>query len=126
MPAPVRWSTLKDFPFESVVQMHLAGHQHCETHIVDTHDQPVCDGVWELFRFAWQKTHGVSTLLEWDGDVPEFERVHQEVLKARDFMQGEIDQQRLQSLPQKNLDAISNPLDFIVTDVRDKGQYQHL
>ena len=38
------------FPCESVVQMHLAGHQHRGTHIIDTHDRPVRPEVWDLFR----------------------------------------------------------------------------
>jgi uncharacterized protein (UPF0276 family) len=44
---------LTAFPFEHVVQMHLAGHQNCGCHIIDTHDQPVCDEVWQLFRQCW-------------------------------------------------------------------------
>ena len=45
-------SYLSDFPFENVIQMHLAGHQNCGTHIIDTHDSPVFPAVWELFRLA--------------------------------------------------------------------------
>ena len=108
---------LEAFPFERVVQLHLAGHQHCGTHIIDTHDQPVCDAVWELFRFAWQRTGGASTLLEWDGDVPAFDRVHEEVLRARAFMQGPVDIGRLHSEPGEERDTISNPIDFLVPEV---------
>ena len=32
------------FPCDRVVQMHLAGHQHRGTHIIDTHDRPVRPG----------------------------------------------------------------------------------
>ncbi|MFT6006736.1 MAG: hypothetical protein ACI9SX_001716, partial [Pseudoalteromonas tetraodonis] len=78
---PIKY--LEDFPFDHVVQMHLAGHQHCGTHIIDTHDQPVCNAVWELYRLAWQQTKQASTLLEWDGDVPSFEQVHKEALRAK-------------------------------------------
>jgi uncharacterized protein (UPF0276 family) len=117
---------LANFPFESVVQMHLAGHQHCGSHIVDTHDQPVCDAVWELFRYAWQKTNGVSTLLEWDGDVPEFDVVHQEVLRAKAYMQGSVNLDKLQSTEAQVQDAISNPVDFMVPDVMNKSRIAHL
>lgn len=110
---------LAAFPFEQVVQMHLAGHQHCGTHIIDTHDQPVCDAVWSLFRTAWEKTDGVATLLEWDGDVPAFERVHAEVLRARAIIENESD-----VLPPGVNDAvrsvgegISTPVDFMVPAV---------
>jgi uncharacterized protein (UPF0276 family) len=108
---------LEAFPFEHVVQLHLAGHQHCGTHIVDTHDQPVCDAVWELFRFAWQRTAGASTLLEWDGDVPHFNRVYEEVQRARAFMHGPVDVERLRSEPGEERDTISNPVDFLVPEV---------
>lgn len=111
------------FPFERVAQLHLAGHQHCGTHIVDTHDRPVCGGVWELFRMAWQRTQGVSTLLEWDGDVPPFERVHEEVLQARQFMKGQVQPERIHSAPSEApRETISNPLDFLVPEVMSDGK----
>lgn len=114
------------YPFESVVQMHLAGHQHCGSHIVDTHDGPVCDAVWELFRLAWQKTQGASTLLEWDGDVPAFDVVHQQVLGAKSFMQGNIQLEKLHDTSIQPQEALSNPLDFIVPDVMEKSRLERL
>ena len=119
-------SYLETFPFERVVQLHLAGHEHCGTHIIDTHDQPVCDGVWELFRFAWQKTEGASTLLEWDGDVPELQRVIQEVETARRYMSGDVDLSRLTSDPQGKADSISTPVDFLVPEVMSQGQLANI
>jgi len=110
---------LDKIPFNRVVQIHLAGHTNCGSYLLDTHDKPVPRAVWELFRFAWQASHGASTLLEWDGDVPDFESLHKEVLKARDFMQGELDlghlykEQSMEPSP-----AISNPVDFIVPEIR--------
>lgn len=74
-------------PLERVVQMHLAGHTHCGTHLIDTHDSPVVDPVWNLFRLAQERTGGVSTLLEWDANIPEFPVVHQEVLKAKSVLE---------------------------------------
>lgn len=76
---------LRALPHERIVQMHLAGHDDMGTHIVDTHDRPVCDEVWELYRVACDLTGGVSTLIEWDDRLPPFPEVHAEVLKARDF-----------------------------------------
>jgi len=78
--------TLRAFPMESVVQLHLAGHQHCGSHIIDTHDRAVSDDVWELFSHAWQATGGAATLLEWDGNIPAFEECHAEVLRAQHYM----------------------------------------
>lgn len=79
---------LRGVPSQRVVQMHLAGHTDCRTHLVDTHDQHVADPVWELFRFAHGRTGGVSSLLEWDAQIPAFPVVHAEILKARAFMQA--------------------------------------
>lgn len=77
---------IRAIPHERVVQFHLAGHTNCGTHLIDTHDDHVIDPVWELYRLAHQLTGGVSTLLEWDANIPAFPVVHAEVLKARDHM----------------------------------------
>ena len=37
---------------ESVAYMHLAGHENNQTYIIDTHDHPVVDGVWDLYAHA--------------------------------------------------------------------------
>lgn len=112
---------LAAYPFERVVQMHLAGHQHCGSHIIDTHDQPVCADVWELFRIAWQRTGGVSTLLEWDGNIPPFEQCHAEVLKATAHMQARASAGAVagsRATANAAIDTtVSTPLDFLVPDV---------
>ncbi len=77
---------LRALPHERVVQMHLAGHTELATHIVDTHDRPVADPVWELYALASELTGGVSTLIEWDEALPPFPEVHAEVLKAKDYV----------------------------------------
>jgi hypothetical protein len=81
---------IESLSHERVVQIHVAGHTHCGTHIVDTHEGPVMRGVWELYRLACRHhTGGVSTLLEWDSSVPEFPVLHAEVLKARDYLKAD-------------------------------------
>lgn len=69
-------------PAERVVQYHLAGHTHKGTHIIDTHSDHAVPEVWELYRRAWARTGPVATLYEWDEDIPSFEVVHAEALKA--------------------------------------------
>ncbi|MEZ6068529.1 MAG: DUF692 domain-containing protein [Planctomycetaceae bacterium] len=73
---------LENIPADRVVQCHLAGHTDLGTHCIDTHDGRVIDQVWDLYRLAHQRTGGVSTLLEWDAQIPSFEEVHAEVLRA--------------------------------------------
>lgn len=107
---------LDAFPFDRVVQLHIAGHQHCGSHVVDTHDRPVCEAVWSLFEIAWRRTNGAATLLEWDGDVPEFEVVHAEVLRARDFISdGGADRRSVapSEIPADVDDKPSTPLGFL-------------
>jgi uncharacterized protein (UPF0276 family) len=70
-------------PADRVIQIHLAGHTHKGTHILDTHSDHVVDPVWDLYRHVYQRMGGISTLLEWDADIPSFEVVHAEALKAR-------------------------------------------
>jgi hypothetical protein len=72
-------------PADRVVQYHLAGHTHKGTHIVDTHSDHAIPEVWELYRRAVGRTGRVSTLYEWDEDIPAFEVVHAEARKAAAF-----------------------------------------
>jgi len=70
-------------PHERVVQMHLAGHTHHGTHILDTHSDHVVDEVWALYRRACEHIGDVSTLVEWDDDIPAWEVLVEEAEKAR-------------------------------------------
>jgi hypothetical protein len=70
-------------PADRVVQYHVAGHTNKGTHIIDTHSDHAIERVWELYRRAWQRTGPTATLYEWDEDIPDFEVVHAEALKAR-------------------------------------------
>jgi uncharacterized protein (UPF0276 family) len=79
---------LRALPAERVVQMHLAGHTHHGSHIVDSHDRPVADEVWRLYAHAVELIGPVSTLLEWDEELPPFPEVHAEILKARRWIGG--------------------------------------
>lgn len=81
---------LDAIPAERIVQFHLAGHKNLGTHIIDTHDRQVTDRVWELYHRIFQRTEGVSTLLEWDSNIPEFPELHKEVLKAARYLAGEM------------------------------------
>ena len=108
---------IESFPCEKVVQMHLAGHQNCGTHIIDTHDQPVLPDVWELYRLAWSRTGGASTLLEWDGNIPSFDECHSELLKAKRYMDGNFDPARINPEAQPGEESLSTPVDFLVPEV---------
>jgi uncharacterized protein (UPF0276 family) len=112
---------IRSVPHRRVVQFHLAGHTNCQTHLIDTHDNHVIDPVWELYRLAHQLTGGAATLLEWDARIPEFPVVHAEVLKARQYMTGEL----AASAPGRAVavtaghqrPTVPHPLSFIIPDV---------
>lgn len=74
---------LQGVPTDRVWQFHLAGHSHKGTFLLDTHDHPVIDEVWDLYREAVRRFGPVSTLIEWDDKIPEFERLEEESGRAR-------------------------------------------
>lgn len=71
-------------PADRVVQIHLAGHTDRGTHLLDTHSDHVCDGVWALYERLVARIGPVTTLVEWDEEIPALDVVHAEALKARD------------------------------------------
>ncbi len=74
---------VETIPAERVAQFHLAGHTDLGTHVIDTHDAPVVDAVWDLYRLAIQRMPRASTLLEWDAHIPPFPRLEAELDRAR-------------------------------------------
>jgi uncharacterized protein (UPF0276 family) len=69
-------------PADRIVQYHLAGHTHKGTHIIDTHSDRAVPEVWGLYARSVRRTGNVSSLYEWDEDIPDFETVHAEARKA--------------------------------------------
>jgi uncharacterized protein len=74
-------------PAERVMQIHIAGHSKFEKYILDTHDHPVIDPVWALYAQAIRRCGPTPTLLEWDDNIPSFDEVHTEALKANRYLQ---------------------------------------
>lgn len=66
-----------------VGQIHLAGHSDAGTHLVDTHDHPVPEPVWDLLAMALRRCGRVSTLVEWDAEIPEYEELSAQAERAR-------------------------------------------
>jgi len=74
---------LAALPASRVGQIHLAGHSNLGTHLLDTHDGPVIPPVWDLYRVALRRFGRVSTLIEWDDHIPEFDELCAEAERAR-------------------------------------------
>jgi uncharacterized protein (UPF0276 family) len=70
-------------PADRVVQIHLAGHTDKGSYLLDTHSDHVKDEVWALYRRALRRIGCVSTLIEWDEDIPEWDVLAAEAEMAR-------------------------------------------
>ncbi len=75
---------LAGIPVDRVGQFHLAGHSDHGRYVLDSHDAPIVDAVWELYRSALRRFGRVPALIEWDDHVPELERLLEESRRARD------------------------------------------
>ncbi len=73
---------LAGLPMDRVRQIHLAGHTDGEIKI-DTHDQPVCDGVWQLYAKARSMLGDVATMIERDDGIPPLPELLEELDRAR-------------------------------------------
>src|SRR5271169_3783935 len=72
---------------DRVAQIHIAGHSEFEKYTLDTHDHPVLAPVWRLYARAIERVGPTATLLEWDDNIPSFDEVHGEALKANRYLE---------------------------------------
>jgi uncharacterized protein len=66
-----------------VAQIHLAGHLDCGTHLIDTHDAPVTQAVWDLYGEAVRRFGAVPAMIERDANIPAYEELLAELETAR-------------------------------------------
>ena len=74
---------LAGVPCARVRQFHLAGHQNHGDYIVDTHDHPVVDPVWDLYADAVRRFPNVSAMIERDDNIPPLGELVAELDHAR-------------------------------------------
>ncbi|KXF82410.1 MNIO family bufferin maturase [Enterovibrio coralii] len=74
---------INGLPVDCVQQFHLAGHLNNGDHLIDTHDHPVCDGVWSLFEQAILRFGAVPTMIERDDNIPPLPELLAELDTAR-------------------------------------------
>jgi uncharacterized protein len=79
---------LSDFPLSHVGEIHLAGHaeqsdDEGEPLLIDSHDAPVADGVWELYEIVLSRVGAIPTLIEWDSNLPEWPILKAEAAAAQ-------------------------------------------
>jgi uncharacterized protein (UPF0276 family) len=74
---------LKGIPKDRVAQIHLAGHSNQGDYIIDTHDAPVIQPVWDLYADTLKHFGRVSTMVERDDNIPALSELLAEVDHAR-------------------------------------------
>jgi uncharacterized protein (UPF0276 family) len=84
---------LERLPAERVQQVHLAGHTDHGDHLIDTHDHPVADPVWALYRQACQRFGPVATMIERDDRIPPVQELIDELGQAR-VISAEVERDR--------------------------------
>lgn len=82
---------ITEVPANRVGQIHLAGHSDMGTYLFDTHDGLVIAPVWDLYRLAVRRCGRVSTLIEWDDKIPEFDILCAEAERARKIETEELE-----------------------------------
>lgn len=79
-----------------VAEMHLAGHGLNSAGegsiLIDTHDRPVCEAVWQLYKTAIQIIGVRPTLIEWDTDLPSWRDLVGESARADAYMRQGYEQ----------------------------------
>lgn len=76
---------INGIPEDRVIQFHMAGHSDHETYIVDTHDAPIRDEVFELYKKALKRFGPVSTIIERDDNIPPLAELLPELQKLREI-----------------------------------------
>lgn len=77
------WTFIASLPASRIRQLHLAGHSDYGNYLIDTHDQPVSDPVWQLYQRTLQHLGPVATLLERDDHFPPLAELLAELDQAR-------------------------------------------
>lgn len=82
---------IEAYPLSHVQEIHLAGYTREADDkerplLIDTHDRPVDEIVWDLFAHAVKLIGPVPTLIEWDADVPAWPTLKAEAERAEAIM----------------------------------------
>ena len=74
-------------PADRVAQIHLAGHSNYGDYIIDTHDAPVIQPVWDLYAATIKRLGNISTMVERDDNMPALAELLGEVHRAKQITQ---------------------------------------
>jgi uncharacterized protein len=82
---------IEGYPLARVKEIHLAGNARQEDEearplLIDSHDRPVEDVVWQLYELTVRLIGPVPTLIEWDAEVPAWPTLAREAERAETIM----------------------------------------
>jgi uncharacterized protein (UPF0276 family) len=83
---------LHAIPKSRVRQFHLAGHSDLGGHLIDTHDHPIVEAVWNLYGAAVAHFGAVPTMIERDDNIPELGELVAELDIARELSRNHTQQ----------------------------------
>lgn len=72
---------LLSLPKNRIAQIHLAGHTIRDGYLIDTHDEPVCKEVWDLYKWTVENLGLYSTMIERDSQIPDWNELEKEVVQ---------------------------------------------
>lgn len=81
---------LDALPIGRVQQIHLAGHSDHGDYIVDTHDHPIVESVWDLYAAALRRFGRVATMIERDDNIPPLPELVAELDVARSIARTQL------------------------------------
>ena len=87
------YAYLEAMPAERIRQIHLAGHSREDDLIIDTHDHPIADPVFELYAAAVQRFGRVTTMIERDDRIPPLSDLLDELAQVRRIAEEQLREQ---------------------------------
>ena len=86
---------INNLPTTQVAQIHLAGHTQVANYIIDTHDAPIIEPVWQLYQDTIKLLGPISTMIERDDHMPPMAELISELAHARNIMKRVTQQEAL-------------------------------
>ena len=85
-------SWLSEIPADLVGEVHLAGHRLDDSGklLIDSHDSPISERVWQLYEGFIAEIGPRPTLIERDGNVPPFAELMRERERAQSIIAGNL------------------------------------
>jgi len=87
---------LDAIPYQRVKEIHLAGFEERDGYLLDAHNNPVTDDVWQLFMHVMEYAVHIPALIEWDNNIPAFSVLQEQAQQAEDIRACMQDKRKLE------------------------------